>query len=835
MLFFLLWYLLISFVGLLSLPLARVWFGRLPDQGYSLSRALGLLLWGFFFWLAVSLGILQNDSAGLLFSLLSLAALMGFLARGEILPALRWIRANWGFVLTAELLFLLSFSALAFLRANAPEALGTEKPMELAFINAVLRSSTFPPHDPWLSGYAISYYHFGYVLTAMLAKFTSAPGSVAFNLMTALVFGLSAIGAFGLLYNLLGIAPKKSNSGLASLLGPLFLLVISNLEGFLEALRQGGVGWVFSPNGGASSAFWAWLKMKDLSDPPTPPLDWTPDRFWWWWRAARVLHDYDLRGNFSEVIDEFPFFSYLLGDLHPHVLAMPFVLLAMALALNLYLQPPQPRSQWRGLRLAGFEAFLPLAVWRLLPLAAVILGGLAFLNTWDFPTFLALNVAGFVLAQVQRQGWDWDRLEEAFALGLPLGAASIAFYLPFFISFDSQAGGLLPNIIHPTRGAYLWIMFGPLLVSLFLLMAHFRAQAREWRWGFGLSAALIGGLWLLSTLAGIIAADSPIGRWFITAQGETSTLGVLAQAAQRRLEYGAGLLTIFAALGGALSLLLSAAKSAPENPPELTGLVLAPTPGAETASANLALQPEPGLGRAQANSVTALPFVWLLLFLGAGLVLFPEFFFLRDLFGSRMNTVFKFYYQAWELWSVAAAFGAAWLLARGGWLSRVSLLAVMAMGLVYPLLSPASRTDNFTPFNGRTLDSAAYFTGAEAEALAFLQTQPQGTIAEAVVPGSYNESARFATLSGYPTVLGWTGHEEQWRGGREEIGSRQEDLQTLYETPFLQTALQVARTYNVRYIIVSGLERRQYRLNEAKFASLPLLFSQGETAIYLVP
>jgi uncharacterized membrane protein len=66
--------------------------------------------------------------------------------------------------------------------------------MELAFINAILRSPTFPPHDPWLSGFSISYYYFGYVLTAMLAKFTGTLGSVAFNLMLALIFALSASG-----------------------------------------------------------------------------------------------------------------------------------------------------------------------------------------------------------------------------------------------------------------------------------------------------------------------------------------------------------------------------------------------------------------------------------------------------------------------------------------------------------------------------------------------------------------------------------------------------------------------------------------------------------------
>ncbi len=107
-------------------------------------------------------------------------------------------------ILVNEILFLVAFAGMAIIRAANPEILGTEKPMELAFINAILHSPEFPPHDPWLSGYAISYYYFGYVLVAMLAKITLVQGSIAFNLGIALVFGLSASGAFGLVYNLQG-------------------------------------------------------------------------------------------------------------------------------------------------------------------------------------------------------------------------------------------------------------------------------------------------------------------------------------------------------------------------------------------------------------------------------------------------------------------------------------------------------------------------------------------------------------------------------------------------------------------------------------------------------
>ncbi|MCL4822900.1 MAG: hypothetical protein KJZ57_01660, partial [Anaerolineales bacterium] len=68
-----------------------------------------------------------------------------------------------------------------------------------------------------------------------------------------------------------------------------------------------------------------------------------PDRFWlWWWRASRVVSDFTLTGEFKEVIDEFPAFSFVLGDLHPHILALPFNFLGFGVALNLFL------DGWRG-------------------------------------------------------------------------------------------------------------------------------------------------------------------------------------------------------------------------------------------------------------------------------------------------------------------------------------------------------------------------------------------------------------------------------------------------------------------------------------------------------
>ncbi|MCX6067144.1 MAG: DUF2298 domain-containing protein [Chloroflexi bacterium] len=813
MLQFISWYLTITLLGLLTFPLAYRLFPALADRGYSLSRALGLLLWGFIFWLSVSFGLLRNEVGGLLFALAVVAGLsvwaLWVSSGNDEQPAIvhglaftvDWLKSNLRLVFSIEVLFFIAFAAWAFVRANNPDTTGTEKPMEIAFINAILRSPSFPPHDPWLSGYAISYYYFGYVLAAMLAMFTFTSGGVAFNLMLALIFAMSVIGSYGLLHNLLVAywgsaqqAARQMHALLGAIFAPLFLVIIGNVEGFLEFLHAYGIGWTKTgPN------FWLWLNMKDLSDAPAMPLGWNP-RFWFWWRASRVVHDYDLRGNFVEIIDEFPFFSYLLGDLHPHVLAMPFGLLAAGLALNLYL------GGWRGeTNLFGFK--LPVRK-EGLGLLAVVLGGLAFLNTWDFPIYLALVSGAFILSQVNQRGWNWDLLEDFFVFSIPLALGSVLLYLPFYISFSSQAGGILPNVIFPTRGAYLWIMFGTLLVPLFLFLGSlFGKRPANWKMGLSITLGVTLLLWLFSVLLGLLAAQTEAGASFITSQGLTSTRDVFYEATLRRLQYGAGLLTLILLIGAAVAF--------------LTG------------------------NRAEAESVTSpIPFVLMFVLFGALLVMAPEFVYLRDQFGSRMNTIFKFYYQAWTLWSLAASFGFVILLVelRGVKLGlfSVAMTAVLMVGLAYPLLALPNKTDNFNTASPdrRRLDGAAYigdYNPDDYDAILWLEQAPLGTVVEAV-GGSYTEFARVATYSGQPDVLGWPGHESQWRGGYAEMGSRSDDIARLYATASWPEAEAILKKYDIRYVYIGALERTSYSVNEFKFATnLSEVHRQVQVVIYAVP
>jgi hypothetical protein len=180
-----------------------------------------------------------------------------------------------------------------------------------------------------------------------------------------------------------------------------------------------------------------WLNIKGLTD--SAPTGDPTGGYWWWWRASRVIHDVDLAGNSVEVIDEFPFFSFLLGDLHPHVLALPFVLLAILFSLNLLVgalaTEPRPASgdgfftgiadQARGLaRAIGFS-------WVGVLLYAVVLGSLSFLNTWDFPIYVALAALAFGLGIALRDGLDWRSLGAATICVRPAGRVGLSGHVPF--------------------------------------------------------------------------------------------------------------------------------------------------------------------------------------------------------------------------------------------------------------------------------------------------------------------------------------------------------------------------------------------------------------------
>jgi len=242
------------------------------------------------------------------------------------------------------------------------------------------------------------------------------------------------------------------------------------------------------------------------------------------------------------------------------------------------------------------------------------------------------------------------------------------------------------------------------------------------------------------------------------------------------------------------------------------------------------------------------PDLFALLLIGLALVLTlaPEFIYLRDLFGTRMNTVFKFYYQAWAMLALAATYGISRLAERGTPLAlKTPALALTGLLLLaslwYPLAAIPSKADNFR--GQPTLDGLAYlrrYDPAQMAAIEWLRANvpPDAVVLEAS-GGSYTEAARVSMATGNPTLLGWDFHERQWRGNAgydKAAAGRPEALDRIYRSARPEELPALLDQWGVDYVYVGGQERAKYGVGDAALArfdrALKLVYDRDGVRIY---
>jgi len=828
------WYLTLQLMALLGLPLAFRLFRHLESRGYAVAKALGLLLTGVLFWWG---GILQlwHNTAGAMATAGGLVLLAGLLLmRGHWHELGPWWREHRGYAITTEVLFLAAFVGWAVVRASQPQlqTAGGEKWMEIAFLNAILRSPTLPPPDPWMSGFSLSYYYLGYLLLAIVTRLSTIAPTVAFNLGNAGWYALVAIQAYSVLYDL-----TRGRATFRALLGPLMLLVTGNGEGLFELLHARGL---------FGARFWRWLDIRSLNEAPQPPFAATPQRFFWWWQASRTIRDRTPWGDHQEVIDEFPAFSFLLGDMHPHLLALPFVLVAIAVALNAYRKVVETGTDaptaTEGAEATSTSSQPPLLLWLTsawyrvreniweIASCAVILGALGFLNTWDFPIYWSLIVGGWILGRYSHRersvnaflGTVWDAVPEAGVMGV----LSVVLYLPFWFALRSQAGGILPNLFNATKPQQYVVMFLPLLVPVIgVIVSSTRHRKIKAVPAIGLGVGLLLAIVVIALIVGAPTA-LPYIRAIIggeTVAGFTLPLETAKTAVRLRLR-NSGLAPVLAIAIGTVLYTMVRPRRADE---------AAPAACKET--------PDHG---------TKGIFPLLLVLMGLLLTLAPEFVFLKDIFTTRMNTVFKFYFQAWVMWSLAGAWQMATWLKPTGRTTKPALgrgiaaglsLALIGVGLIYPILAiPTRSREQGTPW---TLDGAAWLATSrpeDAAAIAWINENIPGSPVIVEAPGdqhkAYVYEGRVSALTGLPTVLGWGGHQLQWRGNYDEPANRETDLHRLMTTLDQAEAREILAKYGVGYVYVGRLERDRYAAQGLdKFDEMfPAVYDRDGVVLYQV-
>jgi uncharacterized membrane protein len=458
------WWLLLTLLGWLVWPLLFVILRPLRDRGYFVARTFGWLLGGWLLWMLVSVGLLQNLVVHAWLSVGLLAVPCAYLAWRNRQEMRAWLRSHWKLLLVGEAVFGGAYLFFIGIRIFNPDLwqpwLGGEKAMEFAFLNGILRSPTFPPVNPHFAGGVINYYYFGLYLVAYLVKLSGIYAEVAFNLTIATLFALTCINTYAVAYSAArrwtppgstdlqeGGTSWRRGAGIA-LLAPLFVTLIGNLDGLGQVLRNlaniapgpfqsalPGIKTVVDAGTG--------LQLVLTGGASLPGYN--------FWDPSRVI---------PYTINEFPFWSFLFADLHPHIIGIPLAGLFLALVLALVESDGLDwRAYWRyGLALLGTFALL--------------LGAMAAVNLWELPTYLGLGVLALLVSQYRGKGrinW-WLTLG---ATALYAGGAYVLF-APFFRSYvnvGASGVGLVRAPDAPEQWLLIWGFLGFVCVSWLLFTA----------------------------------------------------------------------------------------------------------------------------------------------------------------------------------------------------------------------------------------------------------------------------------------------------------------------------------------------------------------------------
>jgi YYY domain-containing protein len=764
---------LVEVLGFIFLPLTVTVFHNLPDRGYAFSKAIGVAVLAFGVWLPLmTLRFLPYNQMFILGVLLILLALniLGLLRANVRQTLLKLARVNWPYLVACEVIFFGMMFLLGWIRSYVPAIYSYEMFMDEGFLAAIMRSPHLPPNDMWYAGQIINYYYYAHFTMATLGKLLGQIPSVIFNTGICTFFGLTAVNLFGVSSNIVAWARHRRRQSTAS--GQDATNgedAAAQYPPLLRAAPYGLLSMAMALVLGNLAATQQWFTIH--GDPAQ--FD--------WFAPSRVV---------PKTINEFPAFSFLLSCFHAHVLTLAFTVVAIALAFNLFLE-----HDGRGLFAFGRGWRLPLT----LGVSALIIGGLFAMNGWDLPTYLGLALVAIVLQQWRAYDsrFRMELVLDAFTACAALAALSFFFFAPFYLTFisPSEGIGLVAAADRSPLGDELLIygvfafMFLSLLVATVLQMPVFKSRNSGLGASIGAAKAVamqrqrLSG-WLIALIIAILVA---VAVYFILPNSATFALA-------------AGI----AACG--VILILHNLKD------------------------------------------RSLAFALLLGTTAFALIAGCEIIFLRDVFSGslpRMNTVFKFYFQSWALLSVTSGIGLYFILERfrppldiprsQRWMQRgveslwaVGLCVLLLASAVYPLAGTYARTNHFAQ-RSNSLDGLDYLqncpfymcgynTTGDYYAIRWINSHIQGdpVIVEAV-GSDYTMYGRVSAFTGLPTIMGWVGHEYQWRVtwlnnpvNAVDFNSRQSDVQTIYTNSNPKVVLDVMARYNAQYLYVGALEQQQY-------------------------
>jgi YYY domain-containing protein len=510
-----------------------------------------------------------------------------------------------------------------------------------------------------------------------------------------------------------------------------------------------------------------------------------------WWNPSRVI---------PNTINEFPAFSFILSCFHAHVLTLAFTIVGIALAFNLFLE-----HDGKGLFAFGRGWRLPFT----LGITSLLLGGLFVMNGWDLPTYVGIALICICLQQwlAYQSHFRLELVLDAFTACAALTALSFFLYAPFYFGFSSPSQGI--GIVAAADRT-------PLADEILI---------------YGLFAFMFLSLLVAATLRGREKSG------FHAGQGFASKIAVAIVALVAVI--------VFIVLHNSATFVVA---------------------GVITAIAAILIL----------NNLhdRALAFTLLIGGCAFGLIALCELFYLRDVFAGslpRMNTVFKFYFQSWALLSVTSGAGLYFVLERFRpepvlprfqrrmqrgveWIWIAGLALLLVASAAYPIGGSYARTNHFTGASS-SLDGMNYLqncptfqcgynTTGDYYAIRWINSNISGdpVIVEAV-GNDYSMYGRVSIFTGLPTIMGWVGHEYQWRvnwlnNGLNgvDFNSRKTDVATIYTSPDASVVLRLLARYHAQYLYVGELEREAYPgANLQRFgAFMNIVYAADGVTIYQV-
>ncbi len=383
------WFFVFFIIGFIFLPLTFSIFNNFKDKGYIFSKLIGLSIISYSVFLVGLLRVLKFNHLSILLVLILFLFLNYTFAHLKKINVINLIKTHKTIFIFEELLFLIALSFWSFVRANFPDIHGLEKFMDFGFINSILRTDYFPPKDMWYAPLAINYYYFGHLATALLTKLSFIPSNITFNLMVATIFAFTFVSTLSIGINLFDF--KK------------FSLKVK-IAGFISAILI-----TFAGNLTTIYAFFE----PYVNEKPVPfwKLNFLPFSFpnnFWYPNATRFI---------PFTIHEFPIYSFVVSDLHGHVLDIPFVLLTIAFLLSVFYKSVISKYD------LIFFSFL--------------LSVMYMTNAWDGLIYLLLG--SFVLLFLKNKKIDFYKTFKDFVF---LFFGFLVFSLPFSLFFKPFVSGI---------------------------------------------------------------------------------------------------------------------------------------------------------------------------------------------------------------------------------------------------------------------------------------------------------------------------------------------------------------------------------------------------------